>query len=290
MKNILPGTLLLSSGGKINLFLEIHGKRKDGYHLLESLFLPIPEPRDYLTINILGHGQGLADFTTNSSDLNQDDNTLTKAYTIYAVKTGFQPRISLYLEKGIPSGAGLGGGSADAALLLGWLQKHNPKPLGKAALKCLGLAIGADVPFFLDPRPSLVRGIGEIIEPVPMETENLWFVLVCPKIFVSSTWAFKQWDQSLTENAPEDKCHSSYFRCPLKVANSLESVVFKAWPKLGLIKKQLLTCGAQAAGMSGSGSSLFGIFSDLDQADQAAKKMHGLEKNQVFGPFLPGTG
>lgn len=280
----------LSCGGKINFFLKITGIRPDGYHLLESLFLPIPEPRDVLTVILHKLGSGIQDFSITGAELKPDQNILFAAYQSYARASGFAPALSLHLAKGIPIGAGLGGGSADAGLLLRWLQIQNPQPLAGRELAALALGLGADVPFFLNPGPCLVRGIGELIEPLDLDCGVFWLVLICPQIAVSTAWAFKQWDRSLTEPWSADKNHGSYFQCPFDTANSLEPVVFDAWPELAALKGELLALGAQAAGMSGSGSSLFGVFTSRAVAQTAAERLRAQHQARVFGPLEPGTG
>lgn len=188
------------------------------------------------------------------------------------------------LEKGIPHGAGLGGGSADAAALLGWLNARAPEPLPLPELVGLAARIGADVPFFLYNVPCRASGIGERLVPCPEWLDaagvaGAGLVLLCPGERVSTPWAYAAWDEwnrPLTEVRNGAINHAS--QRPLDGAssihwleNSFEPPVFEAFPRLRRLREQLLRQGAFAAVMSGSGSSLFGLFRDAGTAFRVAE-------------------
>lgn len=269
-------------GCKINLTLRITGVRPNGWHELDTVFLPLPEPHDTLRL-VPDAGDGLAlDCATPGID--PADNTLTRAYRLFAEATGFRPGVAARLVKGIPHGAGLGGGSADAAALLGWLNGRTPEPLPLPALAALAARVGADVPFFLYNVPCRATGIGEKLSPCPewlseAGVAGAGLVLLCPGEHVSTPWAYAAWDEAnnpLTEG--RNGAISGASQNPSGGAssirwleNSFEPPVFEAFPRLRRFREQLLQRGAFAAVMSGSGSSLFGLFRDTDAAFRAAE-------------------
>ncbi len=275
-------------GGKINLFLRINGRRDDGYHELSTFFIPLPGPLDRLVFSPADRGSGIG-VICNERYIDPEKNTLTKAYALYAEASGFAPAVDVGLYKGIPSGAGLGGGSADGAAVLAWLQRHNPLPLEKAGLIGLAARVGADVPFFLENVPCLAEGTGEKLTPFAHGLDGYACVLLCPDIHVDTAWAYRAWDErgtsfSLTGRQKTDKdirpsCRGLYGM------NDFESVVFSAWPELSAWKAGLIGEGAEIAGLSGSGSALYGLFSGIQDAERAAVRLKG-KGAAVFGPFL----
>ena len=266
----------LRSGCKINLGLTITGRRADGYHALDSLFVPLPLPADTLALHPLGIDECRVSCTR--AGIDPAHNTLTKAYAAFRSLGGIPCHgLDIRLTKRVPSGAGLGGGSANAAALLRWLNSHARVPLTREALLAAALTVGADVPFFLYGTPCLVRGIGEKITPCAPNLAGLRLVLVCPDIAVSTPWAYARYD-ALCDAAESDRKglttaenttykdyltgrdgkHHDAASLP-SLYNSLEEPVFAAFPQLGNIKGHLEAAGAHAA-MSGSGSSVFGLF------------------------------
>ena len=267
--------ITLRSGCKINLGLRIVGVRSDGKHLIASLFWPLAEPHDELILTPRHDGN----ITVQCDGLSLDpkQNTLTRAHTCFAKLAGEAPGVDIRLVKGVPAGAGLGGGSADAAALLRWLNGQLPCPLPDATLAACAADVGADVPFFLHGCPCRVQGIGERITPMPELAPFLagWSVLLlCPGVHVSTPWAYGAWDRqqaafcenSLTSVCSDDRylafrtLGASLSRDRTVLANDLESVVFKAHPELERFKSALLEQGAAGAAMSGSGSAVFGLF------------------------------
>ncbi len=281
---------VVHTGGKINLFLFITGKLPNGYHTLSTLFMPLPGPEDTLVFRA-GHRDTGILVQCDEPDVDASHNTLTKAYELYAKATGFAPAVDVELVKRIPHGAGLGGGSADGAEVLLWLQRNAPSPLPEDELCRLASRVGADVPFFLHKVPCLAEGIGEKLTRVDSGVKGMSCVLVCPRVHVNTAWAYAAWDAerasfSLTAETKADKnnrssCQSFYGM------NDFEPVVFAAFPVLAALKMQLLREGADVAGMSGSGSALFGLFRSSERAAQAADALRkGEEAAEVFGPFL----
>ena len=306
----------LRSGCKINVFLHVLGRRPDGYHELFSLFLPLDAPFDEMIVREK-QGKGFH-FRCNVPGIDPEKNTVAKAWRLYGEATGFTPALDVELVKGVPHGAGLGGGSADAAEMLLFLERRNPRPAGRETLHSLAARIGADVPFFLEKRPCLVEGIGEKLTPLPPESPWLaplvgaWGVLVCPAVHVDTAWAYAAWDEAhpeifsaddlpeeseegskrglnaFTDAAEADKNHRSVFFPPLRVENGFESVVFGRWPELAKLKALLLREGAFAAGMSGSGSSLFGFFPTAEAAQGFMARVQEFDGAcATYGPFRP---
>ncbi len=272
--------VLLRAGCKINLYLDILGRRADGYHELDTLFYPLPAPFDTLTVSPGTDGSGLR-IECERADLCTQDNTLHKAWRLFAEATGYAPDLHVHLEKGIPDGAGLGGGSADAAALLSHLNDGaGPAGLDAGQLNALAARIGADVPFFLRNVPARATGIGEHLVPHDVNLAGFTLVLACPPEHVSTPWAFSAWDREHTAmeapTATPDRLTSSvhtYTRPSsraLWLFNSFESVVFAAFPKLRAYKGSLIRHGSAAAVMSGSGASLFALYRETEKALKAS--------------------
>lgn len=280
---------VLRAGCKINLYLRITGVRPDGWHELDTVFLPLSEPHDRLEVRLLRQEGGTVSVRCDTPGIDPERNTLTAACARFAAASGFAPSLDIMLEKGIPHGAGLGGGSADAAALLDWLNARTPEPLALAGLIDVAAGVGADVPFFLLNRPCRARGIGERLVPCDplgfLRNAGAAILLVCPSESVSTPWAYRAWDQwqkrderALTKDkmsaiGRSSLCFPNGNEEVLRIENSFESPVFAAFPRLRRLKEKLLQSGAAAAAMSGSGSSLFGLFRSLEAARAAAENM-----------------
>lgn len=287
------------AGSKINLGLRITGVREDGYHELDSLFWPLSRPCDRLHISQT-KGEGLVTHC-DAPGIDPVHNTLSKAYAALAQRVPGLPGVEVTLRKGIPTGAGLGGGSSDAAALLLWLNERLAAPLDAAALAEVALHVGADTPFFLKNTPCRVRGIGEKVEPcTPHDLVGMRLVLVCPDIHVSTPQAYADYDAAMAaakpplgQNSltkPESKANGtslSGVRTALDLHNDLEAVVFSRYPQLAEIKANLLRLGAGAVAMSGSGSSIVALFArEAHLESQAAAAMLQGENRRVYAHVL----
>ena len=278
------------TGGKINLYLFITGRRENGYHELDTLFVRLPEPQDTLVFRPAERESGIR-VSCDAPGIDLEKNTLTRSYELYARATGYSPAVDVELVKGIPHGAGLGGGSADGAEVLAWLQRQNPQPMGEAELNALAARVGADVPFFLGKGASFAEGIGDILTPADSGIKGWYGVLVCPHVHVNTAWAYGAWDAenpsfSLTGKRKEDKTNRSSYQCFYGM-NDFEPVVFAANPVLAELKALLIQQGADVAGMRGSGSALFGLFQDRERAVCVAEALREAEGSPaVYGPFL----
>ena len=294
-------SLRLTAGCKVNLGLHITRIRPDGYHELDSLFLPLAEPSDLLELNALPDAAPGIDIACDSGILDPADNTLTKAYRAYCQASALPPpALRIRLHKGIPSGAGLGGGSSDAAALLRWLNTSNAAPLAPEELAHVALHVGADVPFFLQGRPCRVRGIGEILEPASVELPGTSLLLVCPEERISTPWAYRAYDalaatkvrktnsEDLTNSAMQAKGTAlstmpdistaatfCFRRChALAMRNDLEEAVAREYPVISTVRQALTRYGAWAVVMSGSGSAVVGLIA-AEEAETARAALTG---------------
>ncbi len=288
------GPQTLRPGCKINLYLRILGRytrdcagRRKGMHALDTVFLPLDAPCDELTLHSGASGTGLR-VRCDAPEVDPERNTLTLAWELYAAAGGFRPDLDVRLVKGIPAGAGLGGGSSDAAALLLWLEARAPAPLGAARLAEIAAQVGADVPFFLLNRPCRALGIGDVLEPWSAAgLAGLGLVLVCPPVHVSTPEAYAAWDRlhpdknadcvgtalttadpGATDSAFRTLRGRLVFPDP---ANDFEEVVFRMYPESAEIKQDLIRAGALGAALSGSGAALFGFFAAPEQADRVAR-------------------
>ncbi|WP_243368251.1 4-(cytidine 5'-diphospho)-2-C-methyl-D-erythritol kinase [Fundidesulfovibrio soli] len=269
---------------KVNIYLEIVEVRPDGYHELRSLFLPVAEPHDVLRLTPGGE-PGLR-LTCSDQTLAGPDNLVARAYEAFALRTGSRSGLDAHLEKSIPSGAGLGGGSADAAAMLTWLNGHaGAAALGRAELSALAASLGADVPFFLLGRPAWATGVGEMLEPVETMLAGMHLVLAVPAERVNTAWAYRAWDAMHLGDATQTGTPRLTSGCPASmrpfcvsgtfIANSFESAVFRDFPGVRRLKQRMTVLGAAASCMSGSGSAVFGLFRDQPQAGLARDALAG---------------
>lgn len=253
---------------KINLGLNIVGQRPDGYHDLETVFYPVPL-YDALEIKYMGEefpSEVDCDLkvTGNVVNCNEADNLVIKAYNLLA-KDYKLPRVHAHLYKQIPSEAGLGGGSSDAAYMIRLLDERFRLNIGKAEMERYAARLGADCAFFISSEPSFATGIGDELMPADGPKGNLdgyHIAIVKPNISVSTKEAYA----NISPHKPE-KCCRDIVRQPIEtwkdeLINDFEVPIFDRHPDLAAIKKQLYQLGAVYAAMSGSGSSLFGLFKE----------------------------
>ena len=178
----------LSSPAKINLFLRVADKLPNGYHELETLFLPIEGLTDKISVSF-NHEPGIK-IESSHTDIPLDKSNLCwKAADLYAQKVGIEPDWKIFIDKQIPVAAGMGGGSSDAATVLNLLQAEY-KALSTENLEAIALKIGADVPFFLNPCPAIGRGVGEKLKPLDFEIK-IPLIIVAPMFPVNAAWAYQ---------------------------------------------------------------------------------------------------
>ena len=251
---------------KINLGLNITGVLENGYHTLETVFYPIPL-HDALEIKYMDEkfpSETDCDLkvTGNAVECNESDNLVVKAYNLLAHDYKL-PRVHAHLFKHIPSQAGLGGGSSDAAFMIKLLDERFRLNIGNAEMERYAAKLGADCAFFISAEPSYATGIGDVLEPVDGPKGNLngyYIAVIKPDIAVSTKEAYAQ----IRCSKPAKNCRD-IVRQPIEtwkneLVNDFETPVFNMHPELKAIKEKLYDMGAAYAAMSGSGSSLFGLF------------------------------
>jgi 4-diphosphocytidyl-2-C-methyl-D-erythritol kinase len=250
---------------KINLGLHILNKRDDGFHNLETIFYPIPLKDAVEIISSSSSNAVTYSSTGNSIEGKEEDNLCIKAY--YLLKKDFPdlPNIQLHLHKVIPTGAGLGGGSADAAFTLSLLNKKFNLNISTPQLLNYAAELGSDCPFFIINKPCFATGRGEILEEIELDLSAYKFVLVNPNIHVNTGWAFGAWSEGFKPSDHNLKDVKKIIQQPINtwkenLTNDFEKVVFEKYPTIQNIKEELYNQGAVYAAMSGSGSTVFGIF------------------------------
>lgn len=273
-------SITLEAAAKINLSLDVIGKRPDGYHLLSTIMQSIAlSDRVYIEFDKQGNGIILL---SNDENIPLDErNTAHKAARLFLAAAGLNAGVRIYLEKKIPDQAGLAGGSSDAAAALRGLNRLAGHPLTPERLHELAEKIGADVSFCLKGGTVLCEGIGEILSPLP-DFADIPLILIKPDFGVSTPWAFSQLDLQNPGRRPDllqvkqALLERNLEALSLSAANVLETVALTAHPVLAEIKNQLLLSGAQFAQMSGSGATVFGLYADDLTRDLA---LDALSKN-----------
>ncbi|MGA1794697.1 MAG: 4-(cytidine 5'-diphospho)-2-C-methyl-D-erythritol kinase [bacterium] len=278
--------ITINAPAKINLGLHVVGQREDGYHTIETLFQAV-DLCDELHLSPAESGVSLR---VEGIDLDGGEGNLVhRAATRLLDTASCHKGVAVRLVKRIPVGAGLGGGSSDAAATLKGLVDLYNIPLSTGALVELASSLGADVPFFLNGPTAFGRGIGDILESAP-PLPPFWVVIVKPDFPIATGWVYQEYDSGLTKTGNKIKILKSAvasgdaWRIGESLFNDLESICFKRFPVLAEIKKGLLTLGACGALMSGSGSSVFGLFIDSGEARRACRSIIkcGREDREVF--------
>lgn len=281
---------------KINIGLYVTGLLPNGYHTLSTIFYPIgtangtpanPEPFcDILEIVPNGKEEPEFYFSGNRIDCPPEKNLVAKSHNAFrsAIRDKGLPYIpcDIILQKAIPDGAGIGGGSADAAFTLRMLDSIHGNPLSRCELIALASAIGADVPFFIINQPSCAEGTGDILSPSTLSLKGYWIALVKNKESVSTAEAYRGVKIS---SAPEG--YPDIASLPVKewrgrIENMFEESVFARLPETGILKQRLYDCGAEYASMSGSGSAVFGIFSSREKACNALDNTNAAYKALIL--------
>jgi 4-diphosphocytidyl-2-C-methyl-D-erythritol kinase len=242
---------------KINLGLNILRKREDGYHDLETVFLPVAL-RDALEIVHSSNKNCIA--ITGIAAGNPDSNLCLKAYSLLKKDYPELPEINIHLHKAIPVGAGLGGGSADAAFMLQLLNKTFNLNIPRDKMFGYAAQLGSDCSFFLLNRPCLATGRGEVLEPINISLSTYKIVLINPGVHISTGEAFKKITPAIPPKKIKDIIQQPIETWREELQNDFEYYVFERYPLIKKIKEDLYHAGAVYAAMSGSGSTIFGLF------------------------------
>ncbi|HEX6436777.1 MAG TPA: 4-(cytidine 5'-diphospho)-2-C-methyl-D-erythritol kinase [Candidatus Binatia bacterium] len=285
---MLPVSVKIRAPAKINLGLRVVGKRADGYHLLDTIMVPV-SLYDEIHLTKMGEGRGSSSTLTVTCDnptLPTDEGNIVfrAAHLIIKEKLIREP-VAIHIKKRIPIGAGLGGGSSDAAATLMAMNSlfrlnYSPRQLKKRAYR-----LGADVPFFIDRRPARARGIGERLTPIKSLAWK-WAVIVYPGFPVATSWVYRNLEPKLTKAMANTSIISPLrksFDQQRLLVNDLESVTVARYPRIRFLKEKLIAEGAAGALMSGSGSAVFGLF---DSRGNAARALSRLQKEDGVETFL----
>jgi 4-diphosphocytidyl-2-C-methyl-D-erythritol kinase len=267
--------ITLLAPAKVNLSLRIIGKRPDGYHDIESLVQKI-SLMDRITLKPGRKGRISMECSDPSLPAGPE-NLVWQAAEMILEKAGPQPQgVHINLEKRIPHGAGLGGGSSDAAAVLMGLNNLWDIGMNVDELAGLGEQLGSDVPLFMYPSPSFITGRGEIVKPAPLWV-NAVFVVVYPNVSISTKWVYSNFRLTNGNKNSRILALQGTERCELSseswsdlLINDLEACVLERYPEVVRCKEELLQSGATASLMSGSGSAVFGLFAERQQARLAA--------------------
>lgn len=260
---------------KINLGLHIVRKREDGFHDLETIFLPIPFT-DVLEIIEADK----TELTISGLPIETENNLCIKAYQI--LKNDFLglPPVKIHLHKVIPMGAGLGGGSSDAAFTLQILNNKFRLKLTTEQLLDYALRLGSDCPFFIINKPCYATGRGEILQLVNIDLNNYKVLLINLGIHIETKWAFSKINVSDAKTSIKEIVTKPISTWKEYLVNDFEDVVFKEHPAIKNLKEQLYTAGALYASLTGTGSTVFGIFNHNTEIDL-------LQFNNYFYKMMP---
>lgn len=245
---------------KINIGLQVTERRPDGYHNLDTVFYPIPI-QDALEI-IVAEGADY-DCRLHISGIeiagDPDTNLVVRAYRLLAADYTL-PSVDIYLHKHIPTGAGLGGGSADASFMLRLLNEMFALGISTDKLEAYAAQLGADCPFFITGHPVYATGIGNEFHPIDLDLSGWHLVVVKPDVFVSTKEAYSMVRPAKPEVTLDQKIGLPLDEWKESISNDFEEGIFALHPELNDIKAKLYALGARYAAMSGSGSALFGLF------------------------------
>lgn len=251
--------MILFPNAKINLGLDIVGKRPDGYHNIETVMIPVPWT-DVLEIVPAEGKESTLTVSGRKVDCPTEKNLVMRAFRALESEFGLPP-VDIYLRKIIPDGAGLGGGSADAAFTLKGLNSLFELGLTDERLAETAAKLGADCPFFINNRPMLCTGIGTDFSPVDVDLSGYSIVIVKPQVSVPTAQAYSRVTPAMPSRHIADVlAESSVDGWQATLKNDFEASVFPLYPLVGDIKARLIEMGAAYASMSGSGSAVYGLF------------------------------
>jgi len=250
--------MLAFPNAKINLGLRILNKRSDGYHTIDSCLYPIPW-HDVLEIIESDKFEFYQSGITIEGE--KEDNLCVKAYQI--IKDEYDiPNVEIHLHKNIPSGAGLGGGSSDASFTLKLLNSIFNLRLSISTLKDYAAKLGSDCPFFIENIPAKATATGTELSAFPIDLSNYWIGVIKPDVHISTKEAYQNVEFTNNDPSLERLLNEPVSNWKSSLINSFEGSIFKTHPELSELKHKMYKDGALYASMSGSGSAIYGIFSD----------------------------
>ncbi|NBC83877.1 MAG: 4-(cytidine 5'-diphospho)-2-C-methyl-D-erythritol kinase [Bacteroidetes bacterium] len=255
--------MILFPNAKINLGLYITEKRRDGFHNIESVFYPV-ELCDIL--EFIPNKTGQINFNSSGIEIDapSENNLCIQAYKLIRQKKDL-PGLDIHLRKIIPIGAGLGGGSADAAFMLKGLNDYFALKLSNSELKDMAAALGSDCAFFIDNNPALATQRGDVLEPVLMGLSWLSVIVVYPNIHVSTKEAYSNIIPNKPAHDLKETIEGSFMDWKDMLKNDFEGSIAEKYPVIQEIKNKLYDMGAVYASMTGSGSAVYGIFNKIPE-------------------------
>lgn len=280
-------SIILLSPAKINLIFEILGTRKDGYHEIRSLVQPI-DLFDEVKID-LNEGTGISLHTSGIELTEAEDNIAWRAANEFLKKSGLRRSVTVSINKKIPIGAGLGGGSSNAAAVLVGLNKLTESLKHEELMEiCPGL--GADVAVFMRCTTSYTEGIGEQVTPI-QDFPLLNYIVIYPRFRVSTEKVFKKWDTLKQENKRASLLDENKYRLftgfqtaenQFPLYNALEQATFELYPRVKHYKNLLRSCGAESVLMTGSGSAVYAVFKQEESATEIYDYLESAGDFDVF--------
>jgi len=276
--------LVLKSHAKVNIGLQIRNQRPDGYHNIHTIFQEL----DFHDTIRLEKRDSSCQFSSNVDWLAKDDSNLcVKAWQKMVDAFGLGG-VSIELEKRIPAGGGLGGGSSNAATILKGLRKLYELDVSDDELETIGIELGADVPFFIKGKTQIGDGIGEILKPIETII-NGCYLLVVPDLQIDTKWAYGEF-KNILDRPNEIVNFLGFIRkeiIPFELfENDFEAIVVPAYPEIGQIKNSLRVHGARFASLSGSGSTVFGVFDEDADAKSAESHFSSRYNTFITNPIL----
>ena len=253
-------SMILFPTAKLNLGLQIIAKRTDGYHNLQTVFYQFPLKDVLEIVEDSTLDDGMCVFKSTGLPIPGGENLCVRAYKLLNAKRPL-PGVRIYLHKIIPMGAGLGGGSSDAACTLRLLNTLFKLSLSLDALREFALQLGSDCPLFIESEVQYAEGRGEILSKINLNLKGMYLLVINPNVHISTAEAFANIKPIV---APSCKIilEQELRSWKLDLVNDFEASIFPAYPELKVIKDKLYSLGADYAAMSGSGSTLFGLFSN----------------------------
>lgn len=255
---------------KINLGLNVLQKREDGYHNIETVFYPVPVYDVLEIITYTGHQTSLN--TSGISISQYEENLCLKAYHFLKKDFPQLPAIQMHLHKIIPVGAGLGGGSSDAAFTLSLLNKKYNLGISEPKLFGYALQLGSDCPYFLLNKPAFATGRGEVMKAINLSLSKYKMLLINPGIHINTKEIFKEIKPAAPAKSIQEIIQQPVSIWKNELTNDFEKIVFHKHEEIKKIKEIMYQHGAVYAAITGTGSTVFGIFNEADEIDFIMKK------------------
>ena len=256
----------LKANCKINLGLDILRRREDGFHDLETVMIPVTELYDVITVERTDEVEFVQ--TGIVVDCPPETNLCLRAYNLVRSRYDVPP-VRITLDKRVPFGAGLGGGSSDASTVILALNEEFNLGVSVQEMVDMAAALGSDTAFFIENRVQLCTGRGEIMHPIDLDLKGLWMVVIKPPFGISTAEAYSGVRPAVPARTLVERLSDDRSTWQEQIANGFEPHIFAAHPRLAELKQTLLNAGALYAAMSGSGSALFGLFESKPEVEFA---------------------